>query len=87
MRKGKTKTGFEFELDDEVLDDYELLEVLHKVDQGEYGYVPEMVDRLLGEKQKEALKEHVRSTNGKVSAKAMMDEVALIFEANEELKN
>ena len=28
MLKGKSETGFEFELDEEVLDDWELLELL-----------------------------------------------------------
>lgn len=87
MITGKTKSGFEFELDDEVLDDYELLEVLHKLDSGEYGLVTEMVGKLLGEEQKDLLKEHVRGEDGKVSAKRMMDEVAEIFKANNGLKN
>lgn len=87
MITGKTRSGFEFELDDEVLDDYELLEILHKLDSGEYGLVTEMVGKLLGEEQKDLLKEHVRGEDGKVSAKRMMDEVAEIFRANDSLKN
>lgn len=87
MITGKTRSGFEFELDDEVLDDYELLEILHKLDSGEYGLVTEMVGKLLGEEQKDLLKEHVRGEDGKVSAKRMMDEVAEIFQANDSLKN
>ena len=87
MITGKTKSGFEFELDDEVLDDYELLEVLHKLDSGEYGLVTEMVGKLLGEEQKDLLKEHVRGEDGKVSTQRMMVEVAEIFQANNGLKN
>ena len=84
---GKTKSGFEFQLDDEVLDDYELLEILHKIDQGDNGLIIEMVDRLLGEKQRDRLKDHVRTTNGRVSAKRLLEEVMEIFKSSDSGKN
>lgn len=87
MIKGTTTTGFEFELEDEVLDDYELLEVLVEVDKGNYGLVTKMVDILLGESQKEALKNHIRKNTGRVSAKKMMEEISEIFQASNSLKN
>ena len=37
MFTGKTRSGFEFSLQDEVLDDYELLETLQDIDDGDYG--------------------------------------------------
>lgn len=85
--RGKTESGFEFELNEEALDDYELLEVLHKIDKGDFGLVPEMVDRLLGEEQKEKLKTHLRNEEGKVSANRLLDEVMQIFNANKTTKN
>ena len=87
MISGKTTTGFEFEIEDDVMDDYELLEILTKVDSGDLTLVPKMVDLLLGNEQKARLKEHVRATVGRVSTKAMMDEIALILSAKNELKN
>ena len=87
MIKGTTETGFEFEIEDEILDDYELIEVLVDVDGGDMSLVPKMIDMLLGTDQKNKLKEHVRNTAGKVSAKAMMEEIAAIFKAKSELKN
>ena len=36
MFTGKTSSGFEFSLQDEVLDDYELLETLQDIDDGDY---------------------------------------------------
>lgn len=87
MITGKTTTGFEFELEDDVLDDYELLEVLHKVDNGEESYVVDMVDMLLGEEQKKRLKEHIKKTHKKVSATQMMAEIAEIFNATQKGKN
>lgn len=86
MIKGKTESGFEFEIEKEALDDYELLEALSKVDKGEYGCITEVVTLLLGEKQKENLKEHIRK-NGRVSANKMIEEVMQIFETSKDLKN
>lgn len=85
MLKGKTPSGFE--LDENILDDYELLESLQAIDNGDYGKVTQTISYLLGEEQKERLKEHVRKENGRVSVIAMMNEVAEIFQANSSLKN
>lgn len=87
MKTGKTSTGFEFKIEDDALDDYELLEVLSEVDKGDYGKITDMIKMLLGTEQKEKLKEHVRDENGKVSAAKLMDEVKDIFEASNEIKN
>lgn len=87
MVRGKTSSGFEFQLEDEVLDDYELLEVLHKIDDGNNGLITEMVDRLLGEEQRDKLKDHVRTEKGKVSAKRLLEEVMEIFKASDAGKN
>lgn len=87
MHKGVTSSGFEFELADEALDDYELLEILHKIDNGDNGLIVDMVDKLLGENQKEKLKEHVRAENGRVSAKLLLGEVMEIFKSNDAGKN
>lgn len=87
MHKGVTSSGFEFELADEALDDYELLEILHKIDNGDNGLIVDMVDKLLGESQKEKLKEHVRAENGRVSAKLLLGEVMEIFKSNDAGKN
>lgn len=86
MIKGKTSSGFEYKVEDDSLDDYELLEVLQKIDEGNGGLVPKMITLLLGEEQKERLKEHVRK-DGKVSASAMMDEISEILEKNTAGKN
>lgn len=86
MITGKTKSGFEYELADDVLDDYELLETLNEIDKGEMGKIVDVVDILLGSEQKKRLKEHLRE-NGKVSAAKIMDEISYIFENVQEVKN
>lgn len=87
MLKGKTTSGFEFEIKEESLDDYELFECLCRVDKGDYSSVTEMVDMLLGEEQKNRLKEHIRKGKGHVSIKSMIDEVMEIFGSNDVGKN
>lgn len=87
MFTGKTKSGFEYTLEDEALDDYELLETLQDIDEGEYNKVTKMVKMLLGDKQRDALKEHIRGKNGRVSAQKLIDEVMEMFSAANKSKN
>ena len=87
MFKGTTSSGFAFELNEDVLDDYELLESLRKLDKGDGEYAVDVVEQLLGEEQKERLKKHLRNENGKVSAKKLMEEIGEIFNACNPVKN
>lgn len=87
MIEGKTTSGFAYKLPDDAFDDYELLEALRKLDKGENGYIVEVVDMLLGEEQKEALKEHARKENGKVSASKLLEVVLEIFQKEKDGKN
>ena len=54
--KGITGTGFEFDVDLKRLDDYELLEDLADMTDGKEGKIVSVINRLLGEEQKEKLK-------------------------------
>lgn len=87
MIKGQTESGFVFEIEEEVLDDYELLEALCQIDEGDASKTIKMVDMLLGKEQKEKLKEHVRAGGKRVSAKKLIAEVMGIFNAVNEGKN
>jgi len=86
MLKGKTKTGFEFEIDDAVLNDYELLELFADVDENPL-LVPKLVKIILGEKQKNKLIEHVRGENGIASADKVAKEIEDILKSSAETKN
>ena len=46
MVKGITESGFEFELDEEILDDYELLESLCDIDNGDASNFPAVRNHL-----------------------------------------
>lgn len=87
MVKGETSTGFTYELPEDAFDDYELLEVLRKIDKGESGYIVDMIDMLFSKEQITALKEHIRKEDGKVSARALMQEVGEIFQNAKNGKN
>ena len=51
MIKGVTSTGFEYQLCEDKLDDYELLEMLCDIDNGKTSLLTPMARQLLGEEQ------------------------------------
>lgn len=86
--KGTTTTGFNFEIDDDIRDDMELLEDLIAIDGGDVQPLPKVLVSILGHKQKEALYDHCRTIKGRVSSTKVMAELKEIFEqSGKELKN
>lgn len=85
--KGKTKSGFEFCIEEEVLDDYELLEDLCAIDEGETNKIPKVAIRILGDEQVKRLKDHIRGENGRVSALKMGEAIGEILTGCNEGKN
>lgn len=74
----KTSSGFEFEVNEDIMDDWEFIE-----DMAAGTAVAEVkaMQRILGEKQYKALKDHIRGKDGKVSFKAMDRELSEIITA------
>ena len=87
MIKGTTKSGFKFEIEEEVFDDYELLEKLVDADNGDNMAIFQSIDMILDGTQKDQLKEHVRNEKGRVTASAMVKELMDIMEASNAGKN
>lgn len=87
MIKGKTQSGFEFELEEDVLNDYELLEALREIDKGDEGAIVDVMNIILSKDQLKALKEHLRNEKGRVGAIEMITEFAEIMKASKEGKN
>lgn len=89
MIKGTTKTGFKFELDDDVIDDYDLLLKLAEVDAGNLAGIDGIFNEVLGKEQKNELREHIKKVTGRkrVSLKLMVASLQEIFEATNETKN
>lgn len=85
MKKGTTSTGFEYVIEDTVLDDMELLEMLTDIDKGDASKLPEVVYLLFGEDGKRALYDHCRE-NGRVKISRIGKELAEIFAGSDESK-
>lgn len=86
MIKGKTETGFEYEIQEENLDNYELVEVLGEMDENPL-VITKIVNLLLGKEQANNLKNHVRAESGIVSTEKMGEEIKCIFESVQKAKN
>ena len=85
--KAQTADGFEVEIIEERLDDWEFLELVEAVDDGEYGKIVKVARYILGDNEVKRLKQHVRDTEGKVKATKMADALREIMESANTLKN
>lgn len=86
--KGKTESGFEFDVDKEVFDDMELLDALTEADRGSMTAVSEACVKILGKQQRQKLYDHLRQENGKVPIKLVSKEIINIMKLlGEEGKN
>lgn len=92
MVKGKTSTGFEFNYDERILDDYALLEAIGRFDESnskvsQVKALTDMIDYILGES-KQKFMEHIADKNdGFRPIEAMKDELVEIITASKNLKN
>lgn len=86
MIKGKTKSGFEFELEEKRINNYELVEHLAVLDANPLE-LPKVVNLLLGEKQKNALMNHLRDEEGFISMEKVSEEFIEILNSGKEVKN
>lgn len=76
--KGTTKSGFEFSISDERLDNMELIDALGELENNPLA-VSKVCTLLLGEKLKAELYDHVRNDEGIVPASSIEKEIAEIF--------
>ncbi len=85
MLKGETKTGFKYQIEEQVTDDYELVELIVEAEENPLVF-PKLINRVLGPSQLKALKEHVRDKEGRVSAQKMVAEITDIFQSQDKVK-
>ena len=85
--KANTADGFEVEIIEEHLDDWEFLELLDAVDNGEHGKIVRVAKFLLGDDEVKRLKQHIKETDGKVPATKMVQALTEIMESANTLKN
>lgn len=85
MIKGETATGFKYEIQKDVLDDYELVEAVGEIEVSASA-IPRVLTLLLGEEQKNKLKDHVRNESGRVPMSAMNKEIMDIMSNQSQVK-
>lgn len=86
MIKGKTSSGFEYEIEKERINNYELLENISELDDNPLA-LTKVVDLLLGKDQIKKLKDHVRTEKGLVPTDKLSSEITEIFQNQNETKN
>lgn len=86
MIKGKTKSGFEFEINEEKLNDYRFLKEVARVEDNPLRF-PFLLEKMLSEEQEEELMNHLEDDEGRVDPQKVMEEVKDIFQSTNELKN
>lgn len=85
--KGKTTSGFEFEISEDIKNDYELVENLAELEDNPL-ILAKVIKQILGADQTEKLKNHVRNEKGIVPTDKMTQEIIEIFQnSGEETKN
>lgn len=87
MRKGETKSGFKFEIDEEIMDDMEFIELLAAAQKNELLF-PEVIEQIMGKEQKRKLYDHLRNEKGRVPVDATIKVVEeIMVAAGEDTKN
>lgn len=92
MKKGTLSNGFKFSINEDSLDDMELLEALAEADKGDVLKFVDVLDKLLGEKQKAKLYDSLRDKKtGIVSVTkvgdALVEIIEVVGQEEEEGKN
>ena len=84
--KGKTKDGFAYTIDPEVMNDMEFLENLAEVDENP-AKLPNLITNVLGQEQKKELYDHYRDENGRVPVDAISNAFVEMLKSSSQGKN
>jgi len=82
---GVTKSGFAYSIPKSKLNNYELIEALAEMEENPLIF-PKVLKLVLGKKQTEKLKNHLRAKDGTIDVDKMNAELKGIFEAHKKLK-
>lgn len=85
MLKGKTKSGFTYQISEERLNNYELLELFGEMED-DATKLPQVIRLLLGKDLAAKLKDHVRDADGLVPADKMGEEIQEILDSQNQVK-
>lgn len=87
MIKGITKTGFSYELEDNVFDNMELVDTIAEATENDPVAVSRLVKLVLGTEQRKRLYDHLRTEDGRVPTAAVIETVGEIFTSFGQGKN
>lgn len=82
-----TSSGFECELSDSALNDWEVLEALRGIDKGDVSAIVDIPAMILSKEDQKRLKDFCRDENGKVTVTAMVEAITGILKGVKEGKN
>ena len=86
--KGTTKSGFEYDVPENVFDDMELIDALADVNSGRDGLqISVVVRKVFDEEQRKRLYDHVRDESGRVPTGSIMDVITEIASESTDEKN
>ena len=87
MLRGVTDSGFEFEIEEETLDDIEYIEILGECEE-DFTKLPKIIEKTLGKEGKKRLYDHLRNEKGIASATKVSEEFTEILnKAGNKTKN
>ena len=87
MKKGKLENGFEYEVDEKLLDDMELLDALAEAEENPLK-ISVVSRKVLGTEQRKRLYDHIRREDGTVPVEEASQAIVDILESmGEEGKN
>lgn len=85
--KATLNDGFELEINENCLDDWDLLEILGEIDDGNAGKIVKAAKLMLGDEGVKKLKDHFRNDKGKVPVSVMVSAMSELMESVSALKN
>lgn len=85
--KARLKDGFEAEIIEENVGDWEFLEILSDIDEGETGLIVKAARKMLGRDGVDRLKNHLRKEDGRVGITEMVEAFNELLTSVNELKN
>ena len=84
--KVTTKTGFECEINPDVMDDMEVLDLVVRIEKADVLAYPPFLDKIFERDTKTRLYDHIRTEDGRVPISAIGQEVSDILECMGEKK-
>lgn len=81
MKKGKTESGFKYEIDEKVLDDMELIDAMAASQGEDPTQISVVVIKIFGKEQRDRLYDHLRTEDGRVPVTDVANTITEIIES------